>query len=400
MQEDLDNSAKLKNKNLLVISHNYADFIKDFTETIAPDLNSILMLVRYNSLISVGKFLQINSFRVLGRKLLDLHNIPSNVTVKPSPVFYLPSNFEYKRLGLRHAKSVEKIVKQSNYKIDLIHSHFVWSAGRAGSYLKEKYGIPLVITAHGYDIYDLPFRDADWGERIREVLNSADYIITVSNKNLEYIQKLDVKTKVKIIPNGYKDDLFFPHDKITARKELNLPLDKKILISVGNLNEVKGHRFLIDSLYEVKKLRNDFVCYIIGDGELRKTLIEQINNLSLTNTIFLVGQKRHSDIPTWLSASDFFVLSSLNEGNPTVMFESLGVGLPFIGTRVGGVPEIITSNDYGLLVEPANVDDLKEKILLALDTKWDRDKILEYSKKFSWKRIAEEVKTVYQELIH
>lgn len=55
----------------------------------------------------------------------------------------------------------------------------------------------------------------------------------------------------------------------------------------------------------------------------------------------------------------------------TVMFECLGCGKPIVGTKVGGVPEIITSEDYGFLVEPANSEDLAEKILIALDKEWD-----------------------------
>jgi glycosyltransferase involved in cell wall biosynthesis len=52
------------------------------------------------------------------------------------------------------------------------------------------------------------------------------------------------------------------------------------------------------------------------------------------------------------------------------MFEAFGSGKPFVGTKVGGVPEIITSEDYGFLVEPANSEDLAEKILIALDKGW------------------------------
>ena len=77
-----------------------------------------------------------------------------------------------------------------------------------------------------------------------------------------------------------------------------------------------------------------------------------------------------------MNACDLFVLPSLNEGNPTVMFEALGCGKPFVGTKVGGVPEVIASDDYGLLVEPADPEDLAEKILVALDREWDREAIL------------------------
>ena len=80
------------------------------------------------------------------------------------------------------------------------------------------------------------------------------------------------------------------------------------------------------------------------------------------------------------------------------MFEALSCGKPFVGTRVGGVPEIITSDIYGLLVEPADSLDLSQKILLALDLQWDREKILEYAERFTWENISKEIMTLYKEI--
>ena len=79
----------------------------------------------------------------------------------------------------------------------------------------------------------------------------------------------------------------------------------------------------------------------------------------------------------------------------TVMFECLRCGKPFIGTKVGGMPEIITSEDYGLLCEPANPEERAEKILIALDKEWDSKKILKYAERFGWENIAKEIIVMY-----
>ena len=113
-----------------------------------------------------------------------------------------------------------------------------------------------------------------------------------------------------------------------------------------------------------------------------------------------VGGKPHDKIPIWMNACDVFILPSLAEGNPTVMFECLGCGKPFIGTTVGGEPEIITSNNYGLLCEPANPKVLAEKILIALDKEWDGEKIRSYAERFRWENIAEEIMRVYKETLN
>ena len=104
-----------------------------------------------------------------------------------------------------------------------------------------------------------------------------------------------------------------------------------------------------------------------------------------------LNYKPHNEIPIWMNACDVFVLPSLNEGNPTVLVECLGCGRPFVGTRVGGVPEIITSDDFGLLCEPANPNDLANRIIVALDKEWDNNKIREYSEQFIWDNIAEQI---------
>ena len=68
----------------------------------------------------------------------------------------------------------------------------------------------------------------------------------------------------------------------------------------------------------------------------------------------------------WIKSCDLFALPSLNEGNPTVIFEAPGCGKPFIGTKVGRIPEVITSGERGLLVDPANPDDLAKKLMVFI----------------------------------
>ena len=113
--------------------------------------------------------------------------------------------------------------------------------------MKSLSGKPLVVTAHGGDVYDLPFRD-EWHQALaRYVLNKADRIITVSQFNAEKLLSLGVSSnKLRIIPNGYDEKLFKPIPLHVARKKLGLPINKKVLLSVGNLVNVKGHTYLVE----------------------------------------------------------------------------------------------------------------------------------------------------------
>ena len=113
----------------------------------------------------------------------------------------------------------------------------------------------------------------------------------------------------------------------------------------------------------------------------------------------LVGGKPHSEIPIWMNACDLFVLPSLTESFGVVQIEALACGKPVVATRNGGSEEILTSEEYGLLVEPADPKDLAEKILLALDREWDQEANLAYAEQFTWENIAKEIVDVYEKVL-
>ena len=322
-----------------------------------------------------------------------------NVEVRFARYFMLPFDFFKKRKGDFAYKVAKKIIEREKIEFDLIHCHFTWPSGYVGAKLKEKCDKPLIITGHGNDVYDLPFRGKELREKIEYALNEADYVITVSNSNLECIKKLNVKTPTKVILNGFRTDLFFQRDLEECRMITNLPLDKKIILTVGNLEEVKGHKYFIEAIKGVVNHRKDVFCVIVGNGKLKNKLKKQIKKLGLEDYAVLVGEKKHDKIPLWTNASDVFVLPSLSEGNPTVMFEALGCGKPFVGTRVGGIPEIIINEKLGVLVEPKNVDGLAKAILKALDKEWNKEYILNYAEQFTRAKIAEKIMVVYDEVL-
>jgi len=356
----------------------------------------VTALVRTNFFIEMGRFFlpyQLKRFSSIYK--IDRTDLPRNVQIFQTPVKYFPTIKGYENIGERHLDSVQRLIRNKKITFDLVHAHFTWSSGYVGARLKEQIGVPFVVTAHGYDIYDLPFRDTAWRKKIEYVLNTADSIITVSNKNRECISKLQVDTPVHVIPNGFKGDLFFPRNKSECRRALGLPLDRVILLAVGNLETVKGHRYLIDAVRAISRYRSDVICVIIGMGKEIHALNHQVHTAGLENTVLLAGEKSHIEIPLWINACDLFILPSLNEGNPTVLFEALGCGRPVIGTHVGGVPEVLTSPDYGLLVEPASAEDLADKLLEGLEKEWDQKRILEYSEQFEWRNISNEILKIY-----
>jgi glycosyltransferase involved in cell wall biosynthesis len=272
--------------------------------------------------------------------------------------------------------------------------------GFIGASLKSSYDKPLVVTAHGGDVYDLPFRDSWYNNLARYVLSESDKVITVSHFLAEKLSELGVSSKkLHVIPNGYDENLFKPLPSKAMRKKLGLPLNKPILLSVGNLVDVKGHTYLIDAMDIVLKKQTDVMLVIIGSGPLKERLQKKVNKLGLNGKIMLVGRKPHNEIPVWMNASDLFVLPSLGEGFPTVVPEAMACGKPVIGTCVGGVQEAVANESVGVLVSPKDPEMLAQAILEALDRKWVPRTIVGHARQYSWHNLVEQILSVYQEVL-
>jgi glycosyltransferase involved in cell wall biosynthesis len=230
-------------------------------------------------------------------------------------------------------------------------------------------------------------------------LKHADICFLVSEKQRDMIKQNynQFLPKIRTITNGFENNLFLPLNHSECRNKLNLPENKKIIVTIGNLLEVKGHIYLIEAVEMIVAKRQDILCIIIGSGPLEQKLKHKISTSNLEKNIFLVGSKSHSEIPIWINACDLFVLPSLSECNPTVMFECLGCGKPFVGSKVGGVPEVIDSEKYGFLVESGNSHTLAEAIKTALDKNWNEKIILDHSSKFTWGEISKKIEEAYQE---
>lgn len=297
-----------------------------------------------------------------------------------------------------------KLLKDVN-NVEIVH---VQASGPIGGFIpaitsafwKNILNFKLIVTFH----YSQTESFLEHNPNIsRFVLERVDNFIVVSNRQRDYITSIIGKKyfdKISVIPNGYNPKKLRVIEKKEARKRLNLPLNYKILVNIGLLFEKKGQKYLINSMKELISIKKDngLKCFIIGQGPLMNQLKQQINENKLENHVELTGFVSLEDLNLYLNSADIFVLPSLNEGNPTVMFEALSLGLPFVGTDVGGIPEIITSDDYGLLVKSSDSKQLTEKIIIALEKDWNNQKIREYAEQFTWKNIAKETLKIYNKV--
>lgn len=382
--------------------------------------NLIYIAARYTNLISSPiKYLQdkfenifILTFHRAFRRYPPIYGyceleLPDNVNVIPMGKFIPPavlsSSFGsigfhvYKQLLKLYAYKSAKYLKENRIMVDLIHAHSVLPAGLIAYFLKEILHSKLIITAHGYDIYNLPFRNEYLKQISQNILKKCDKTVTVSFKNASILKKLGINN-FTVIPNGFDPDVFFMMDQLNCRNTMGLPRSCNIILTVGGLDPIKNHKLLLDAFKKVMYKRDDVYLVIVGDGKLKDTLIKHSTFLGIKNKVLFTGWIPNNKIVYWMNACDVFVLPSLCEGNPIVMFETLGCGKPFIGTNVGGIPEIITNEKLGIIVKPEDVNGLANAILEALDKEWDKGYILNYAKQYTWDRIARRNMGVYNEV--
>jgi glycosyltransferase involved in cell wall biosynthesis len=290
---------------------------------------------------------------------------------------------------------VEKTIEKYNLNFDLIHAHFTWPSGYIGVRLKEKYGTPVIITIH---------ENGEWFDQevgmdhhfINSAWSGADALIRVNQKDVPVLKRFN--KHVYSIPNGVSS-AFYPIDILTAKRRLGLPTDKTIVFALGNLIKRKGFDYLIDAMDLICHQRNDVLCYIGGSGSEYSSLQRRIDKSNLKKKVRLIGPIPGDQLNVWMNACDLFVLPSLSESFGIVQIEALACGKPVVSARNRGSREIIDSEDYGLLADPANSKDLAEIILVALGRKWNKEKILEHAEHYKWEYIAKKILNVYKTIL-
>jgi glycosyltransferase involved in cell wall biosynthesis len=263
--------------------------------------------------------------------------------------------------------------------------------------VKRKYDIPLVITDHASTTLYPLIRKKD--RVLANTWKATDSIIRVNKKDIALFSTIAPKNRIFSIPNGYNSAEIGYLPREVARDKLRLPLDKQILFNLAMFHHHKGQRYLIQAMKELVQVRKDILCLIAGFGPLKNRLNRQIKQLHLQNHVKLLGEIPHNQVTYWYNACDIFVLPSLSESFGIVQLEAMGCGKPVVATYNGGSEEIITSEEHGLLCQVANPKDLAEKMLIALDKKWDSEKIIEYAQSFTWHANAEKTLQVYEHVL-
>ena len=271
---------------------------------------------------------------------------------------------------------------QSIYRIlfsdyDIIHAHYVPHSALIPAILKWIKKKPLIVTFHGDDARIFPFKNRINRMLTMFVVNRSDKVIARSKEMKAVLERLGVPTqKIVVIGAGVDTNLFHPMDKNKAREDLELPVDKHIVLYVGRLHEMKG----VKLIYDCAERMPEVLFVMVGDGTVKT---------NIKNCIF-VGDKRYDAIPSWMSAADILVLPSYSEGLPNVVMEALSCETPAIVTDVGGCPEVVKDGETGFVVPVGDMNVLMDKIRYMLENEGLRAKMGKFGRGDMVKRYERE----------
>ncbi|MBK5936602.1 glycosyl transferase family 1 [Halorhodospira halophila] len=271
--------------------------------------------------------------------------------------------------------------------LDLIDAHFVYPDGVAAWLLGRWFGCPHTITLRGTIQRISRTRLRRW--LARRAMLTAARVFSVSRSLRRVALSMGVPPwQVEVVANGVNLSRFRPLDRSECRSALGLPLDARVLITVGTLNERKGFHRVIEQMPTLLGREPRLHYLAVGGGSPDGDDAERLQLLALrqgvADRVHFVGAVAPKDLSTYYSAADVFVLATRFEGWANVLLEAAACGLPVVTTEVGGNAEVIRDPAVGVLVPFGDARALREAILRALREPWDQRAILAHARANAW----------------
>ena len=314
-------------------------------------------------------------------------------------IFESELNVEDKEIYLQEFKN--KLVDSLDLNsFDVIHAHY-WLSGLVAKEISNELNIPFIFTSHSLGI----FLDGYNKERVdcEKIVMTSTNLVTASSvfetMLIADTYKID-ENKIKKITPGVDRKIFIPD--LSVEKE-------NIILSIGRIQEQKGQLQTIEFLNNFKKIQNDFKCYFIGGpsgkhgNEYLHELKQTIKDFNLDKHVEFLGDLPQTEIIELFKKAKLLIHTSKFETFGLVAIEANTMGVPVLTTNNGSLMEIIENNKNGYLSEnliDSNVNNFVNNLFNNV-TKYEETHLscIEKSKKYDWMKTANELESLYQQLV-
>jgi glycosyltransferase involved in cell wall biosynthesis len=281
---------------------------------------------------------------------------------------------------------------------DVVHAHAPLSAAVARVQARlRRHRLPFVYTEHNrWPSYHWATRAAN-----RATYRLNDAVFAVSEDVRDSVAPR-LRGRVEVLVHGVDLGRVRRHleDRAKTRADLGVRDEELLVVTVANYREHKGYPFLLLAAAALRESGAPIRFAVVGQGQLQHEVEALHAELGLDETVQLLGYQ--PDAVRFIAAADVFCLASLHEGLPVSVMESLACGVPVVATAVGGLPQAVTNDVDGLLVEPGDAEALAAALRSMLDgTRRARmaRAALKAGERFSSRHAVERIERTYRRLI-
>lgn len=239
----------------------------------------------------------------------------------------------------------------------------------------------------------------------RLLFRRVDFVTVISEYLGWFARRLGYYGQIKLVPNGV-DLKRFDVENLSLKSKaikatLGIPADAPIVISSSRLAEKNGLEDLIRGFARLG--RSDAHLFILGDGVLQEHLETVAQETDAHERMHFLGTIPHAEVPDYIGIADVFVRPSLSEGQGVSFLEAMAIGVPIVGTSVGGIPDFLKDGETGLFCEVQNPASIASAIERLLNDHELRNRIIENAyrlvkERYEWEKIAPMMEGIFEKI--
>lgn len=349
--------------------------------------------------------------KLLAERGHEIHFISSSMPFRLNKVYHniyfhevevnQYSVFKYPPYDLALSSKIAEVIEREN--LDILHVHYAVPHAICAFLAKQMVGgkIKIVTTLHGTDITVLGY-DPTLSIAIKFGIEASDRVTAVSKALVEQTYDLlEPKKEIETVYNFIDERIYHKKHLPSLKREYRIQDDEKVLIHVSNFRQVKRVPDVVKAFALIRQ-EVPSKLLLVGDGPEVSIVMKLVKQLQLEDHVLFLGKQENLD--QLYSISDLKLLLSEKESFGLVLLEAMACGVPCIGTRIGGIPEVIEDHKTGYIVELGDIEDTAEKSIRLLEDqtlhqKMSENAILLVREKFHSEKIVSTYEQIYFELL-
>jgi glycosyltransferase involved in cell wall biosynthesis len=292
---------------------------------------------------------------------------------------------------------------QNRYKFDLVHAHWLIPQGLTAGLVRRWIGAPMLLTAHGADVFASRSRLRKAAARFATSRHDA---VTVNSTAMRRQLEQLTGAQADVIPMGVDIKNFGADPAKQSHSDAGPPT----ILFVGRLAEKKGVEYLVRAMPAIRAHVPGVRLVVVGDGPRRSALEDEVREAGVADAVSFEGAKPNANLPSYYRQADVFVAPSVvasdgdTEALGVVFLEAAACRLPIVATRVGGISDIVKHEETGLLVEQKSPTEIAGAVVRVLGDRLLARHMGQRARQhveanFSWNVVADRFAEKYEMLL-